>query len=134
MHAIPLPGTENFLQLSPRWTDPWSWQAAVLLLLALVPVALVFWLYHYELKLVSRWTARSLVTLRLIVIALLWFLVCLQPTLARAPSTDLPGRVIVAVDLSDSMSVTDPQRLPVEKLRLARTLKLAGDLCSDLQL
>src|SRR5947209_580618 len=115
MHAIPLPGTENVLQLSPRGSELWSWQAAVLVLLAVVPVALILWLYRYELKLVSRWTARSLVALRLVVIALLWFLVCLQPTLARSPSTDLPGRVLLAVDLSDSMSVTDPQRPPVEK-------------------
>src|SRR5262249_8327793 len=37
---------------------------------------------------------------------------------------------LVAVDVSDSMGVRDPQREPVEKLRLARALKLAGDLCS----
>src|SRR5205807_300738 len=42
--------------------------------------------------------------------------------------------VLVAVDLSDSMDVRDPQREPVEKLRLAKALRLAGGLCSDAQL
>src|SRR5262249_17996064 len=47
---------------------------------------------------------------------------------------ELRGRVLIAVDLSNSMAVVDPQRPPAEKLRLAKALKLARDLASDEQL
>src|SRR5262249_27693096 len=78
--------------------------------------------------------ARCLLLLRLIVLLFVLTLVCLQPVLARHTTEELPGRVLVAVDRSDSMDIADPQRPAVDKLRLARALKLAGDLCSDEQL
>ena len=37
---------------------------------------------------------------------------------AQSKTKELPGRVLVAVDRSDSMDVADPQRPPVDKLRL----------------
>src|ERR1019366_4552631 len=46
----------------------------------------------------------------------------------------LPGRVLVAVDRSDSMDVADPQRPAVDKLRLVRALHLGRDVCGDDQL
>src|SRR5205085_2708583 len=83
-----------------------------------------FWLCRYEMKLVARSTARVLLTLRVLALTLLVLLVGLQPVYARTAQEELPGRVILAVDVSDSMHVPDPQRDPVDKLRLARALKI----------
>src|SRR5262249_17628325 len=68
------------------------------------------------------------------VLGIILFLVCLQPVYARDRTIGLPGRVLVAVDRSDSMDVSDPQRTPAEKLRLARALRLHAGLCTDAQL
>jgi hypothetical protein len=106
-------------------------QIPLLLLFCAVPLALLLWLYRYELQLISRGTALCLLGLRLVAVVLILFLVCLQPIYARNWTEQLPGRVLVVVDRSGSMEVTDPQRQPVEKLRLARALGLASDLCSD---
>ena len=135
MFRIPLLDSDTVLLLTPRWSELGTLlQVGLLLLLCLVPVGLVVWLYRYELQLVKRGTALSLLLLRLVVLFLLLTLVCLQPVYARTTHEELAGRVIVAVDVSDSMDVRDPQRQPVEKLRLAQALKLAGDLCSGEQL
>jgi hypothetical protein len=135
MWHIPLPFTDANLYLSPRWGEsvrlvdfgPW-------LLLCLAPMALVLWLYRYELRLISRVAATALLSLRLLVVLLLLFVVCLQPAVARATTEKVPQRVLIFVDRTASMDVADPQKPPVEKLRLARALHLASDLCSDLQL
>jgi hypothetical protein len=127
MYRIPLPARDSALLLIPRWGDlPGPLQLALLVLLCLVPVALVVWLYRYELRLVARSTASLLLVLRLVALFLLLFLVLLQPVVGRTVTQDLPGHVLVAVDRSDSMDVNDPQRPPVDKLRLARALHL-GD-------
>jgi hypothetical protein len=120
---------------SPPWeqwsgwanTDAWA-------LLGLIPIGLVFWLYRYELQLVSRLTATGLLVLRLAVLLVVMSLAGLGPILAHTVSEELPGRVVIAVDQSDSMGVADPQRPAVEKLRLALALQLARDLCADEQL
>src|SRR5205823_3141899 len=78
----------------------------------------------YELRLVSRGTALALLTLRVAVIALLWFVICLQPVLTKTTVREVPTRVVVAVDLSGSMNVTDPKRSVADKLKLARALRL----------
>src|SRR5437879_884897 len=135
MFRIPLPYTDAVILLSPRW-DGLSGpaQAAVLALCFLVPVVLILWLYRYELRLVRPLPALALLALRLVLILFLLTVVCLQPIVARSTTEELPGRVIIAVDRSDSMEVADPQRQPVEKLRLARALKLAADLCPEAEL
>jgi hypothetical protein len=123
------------LLLAPRWGDSSNpWQLGLWLLIGIVPVFLVLWLYRYELRLVRRWVAVSLLFLRLVVLVLILFLVGFQPIVAHSITEELPGRVLIAVDCSDSMDVADPQRPSVDKLRLARTLKLVGDLCTDAQL
>jgi hypothetical protein len=129
MFRIPLPFTDWSLVLSPRWSDldP-AWQVAVMALVALVPGALLLWLYRYELRLVRRRTAVLLLGLRLVMIALLWFLITLTPELKGPTRTkELSGRVVLAIDQSGSMSVPDPQRTRLEKLRLVRTLKLRAE-------
>jgi hypothetical protein len=135
MHRITLFDDDHVLLLDPRWSDlglvP---QVLLLSLLCCVPLALVFWLYRYEMRLVAAGTARILLCLRAVAIILLLMLVVLQPVYARVSKDELPSRVIVAVDVSDSMHVADPQRDPIDKLKLARGLKIAGDLCSTKQL
>lgn len=135
LFRLPLPSDLGDLLLTPQWSGlaPAA-QAGLIALVCAVPLGLVLWLYRYELRLVTRTAALVLLTLRLVVLALLLFLVCLQPVYARDKTFGLPGRVVVAVDRSDSMDVLDPQRTPAEKLRLARGLKLAGDLATDEQL
>src|SRR5262249_19652828 len=94
----------------------------------------MLWLYRYELKLVRRATALALLALRLAVLLFLLFVLCLQPVVARVPVESLPGRVLVAIDRSDSMEAHDPQRSTLDKLLLARSLNLARDLGSDQEL
>jgi hypothetical protein len=131
MHRIALFDSETALVLTPRWGSPADpGRLALSLAIALIPLVLMLWLYRYELRLVSRFTAGMLLALRLVVVLLLLCLVGLQPVYAREKREELPGRVLLLIDRSDSMDVADPQRSPLEKLRLARALNLAGDLCS----
>jgi hypothetical protein len=126
MIRIPLPGDANALLLSPRWSmlaPIWQWSLIGLLLF--VPAGLVLWLYRYELRLVTRAAAAMLLGLRLLLITLLWAVAAWQPIVAHEVTEELPSRVLIAVDRSGSMDVRDPQRNVLEKLRLARALKLA---------
>ncbi len=132
MHRIALPGTDASLLLSPRWADlSTGWQVALLALVVGLPLLLVVLLYRYELRLIKPGAAVLLLGLRVIVLLLILFLLGLQPVYARTHTEEYPGRVLVAVDRSDSMDVTDPQRPAVEKLRLALALKVGGDVCPD---
>ncbi|HEX5273350.1 MAG TPA: hypothetical protein VFW33_22795, partial [Gemmataceae bacterium] len=132
MHRIALPGTDASLILSPRWADlsPF-WQVTLFALVLGVPLLLAVMLYRYELRLIKRGAAVLLLGLRLVVLLSILCLLGLQPVYARTHTEEFPGRVLVAVDRSDSMDVTDPQRPAVEKLRLALALKVADDVCPD---
>jgi hypothetical protein len=135
MFSLKLPFDLGDLVLTPQWAGlSAALQTGLFLAVCLVPVALVLWLYRYELRLVPRLTALGLLSLRLAVLVLLLLLVCLQPVYARTRTEGLPGRILVAVDRSDSTEIADPQRPAVDKLRLARALRLAPDLASDEQL
>src|SRR5262249_51915671 len=102
MWRIPLPG-DNVLLLTPRWSELQSpWQIVLPALLFLVPVGLMLWLYRYELRLVRRWTAWSLLAIRLLLLAMLWFVVGWQPVLVHEFSEEISGRVLIAVDRSRS--------------------------------
>ncbi len=137
MLSLPLPWLWKGwnLLLTPQWgaLGP-VLQIAVIAAACLVPLALIAWLYRYELQLVPRLAAVFLLLTRVGVLFLLLFLVLLQPVVAQSQTHELRGRVLVAVDRSDSMDVADPQRPPVDKLRLARALHLATDVCGDAQL
>ena len=138
MIHIPLPwflfGDRSLFLSFPGSEFPLVLRIGFFLLCVGVPIALVLWLYRYEAKLVRTKTALTLLGLRLAALCLLLFLGLLQPIIVRHTRQELPGRVVVAVDRSDSMDVTDPQRPAVEKLRLARMFKLAGDICPAEQL
>jgi hypothetical protein len=132
MLRFTIPGTDSALLLSPRLADlaP-GLQIAIIIAICLLPIGLTALLYRYELQLIRRSVAMLLFGLRLVVLFLILFLVCLQPVFARAHVEELPGRVVIAVDRSDSTDVTDPQREPVDKLRLALGLKIARETCPE---
>jgi hypothetical protein len=130
-----IPFTDYRLLLSPRWSElSGVMQWILLALLCLAPVVLMIWLYRYELNLVRRATALGLLALRLSILLFLLFVLCLQPVAARVPVESIPGRVLVAIDRSDSMEARDPQRSLLDKLILARSLDLGRDLASDQEL
>ncbi|CAN5316007.1 hypothetical protein BH11PLA2_BH11PLA2_00100 [soil metagenome] len=127
-----LPFTDATLNLSMPLSGMPSWLRTMALVGILVAFAYVVRrLYHSELRLVSRGPARILLLLRFVLLAGLLLLLVLDPRLTRTRSEEVPARVMVAIDLSDSLRVTDPNRPPAEKLRLAMTLKLAADLAGD---
>jgi hypothetical protein len=132
MFNVRLPSDWGEVLLTPQWIglSPLL-QMLLIAAVCLVPLGLILWLYRYELRLVSRLRASGLLGLRLLVLVLMLLLVCFQPIYARTSKSELPGRILVAVDCSDSMGVVDPQREPVEKLKLARALRLAEDLGGD---
>jgi hypothetical protein len=127
MFTISLPWPETSMLFSLPWSGLNPVVRGVLLGgIILVPLVLLLSLYRYELRLVPRLTAFSLLGLRLTVLVLILFLVCLQPIYARDRVYEIPGRILIAVDRSGSMEVADPQREPADKLRLARALGLTA--------
>jgi len=133
MIHIPLPFPDTSLLLSPRWTGMSSSGQVAVILLCLIPPALVLWLYRYEMRLVPRSRALTLLGLRMLVLLFVLGLGMLQPIVQRMTKEELRGRVLVAVDRSDSMDVTDPQRPAVDKLRLARALQMSQEIAPDSQ-
>ncbi len=125
MPAISFPLGEWVLQTHPRFSSlGLLWQIVTIALFLCVPCLLLVWLYIYEMRLVKRITAVTLLTLRLLGVFLLWSLVMWQPSLAKVEDEEQPTRVLVALDFSASMDLTDAQRSPLEKLRIARSLGL----------
>src|SRR5262249_15191359 len=129
MFTIPMPWRDSSLLVAFPWSGlPPLARAVLLAVVCLAPLLLILWLYRYELRLVSGGPARALRGLRRAAFAGVLALVCPQPVYARTHTIALPGRVLRAVDCSDSMDITAPQRDPAEKLRLAKALRLSSDL------
>ena len=76
-------------------------------LLGLSAAALLVLLYRAERRLVSRRAGAVLLGLRLLAAGLLASFLA-EPTLTWTGHVAMPGRVIVAVDVSDSMDTADP--------------------------
>ena len=76
-------------------------------LLGLAAAVLLVLLYRAERRLVSRRAGAVLLVLRLLAAGLLASFLA-EPTLTWTGRVALPGRVIVAVDVSDSMDTADP--------------------------
>jgi len=135
MFDVPFTSTGTHLVLTPRWGElstPLDALACGSLLL--LPLVLALWLYRRELRLVHPLVASLLLMLRLLVLGSVIFLVGFQPIIENSTTEELPGRVLIAVDRSESMEIADPQRTQAEKLQLARAVHVAGDLCSEEQL
>lgn len=88
--------------------------------------ALIATLMRYERRLVSPRVGWTLLALRLSVLAVL-FLTFLQPVLSWTIDRNRTGRVLVAIDLSESMDTSDAHASRADKLRWARGLGMIGN-------
>lgn len=125
MLSVPVPLTSasfDFALPFPGWPQ-WG-RVGVVLVAAAVLVMLLGWLYRRETRLVSRRLAFALMALRLAAVAAIFLTTAADPTLVTVTSREVPSRVLIAVDTSDSMRVADPQRPADEQERIARALKL----------
>src|SRR4051812_166402 len=100
-----------------RWG--WLW-----LLVGAVALGLVLLLYRYERKLVSRRTGALLLGMRLMAALALVFAL-LEPIARTTYRESLRGRVILGVDLSESMGTAAPGRSGESRKALAKELNLS---------
>ncbi|MCH9653175.1 MAG: hypothetical protein K0U86_05310 [Planctomycetes bacterium] len=108
----------------------WTITGVCAIVLALVTIILLF---RYERRLVPPSIGNILITLR--VLALLFILLTfLEPVLTWSFDTEKTGRLVVAIDVSDSMNTQDLHASDLEKLRLARALKMIGNKKIDARL
>src|SRR5262245_37790907 len=134
MYRITFPFTDTRMVFTPPLESlPCSLRIVLLLFGLSVTGGLLLWLYGYEARLVLPLRAAGRLLLRGVVLVLLFF-VCCQPLISRPTSERIAGRVLIALDRSDSMSITDPQRDLPEKLRLAKALNLHSEICKDSQI
>jgi hypothetical protein len=125
MFTLPIPLTSaslNFTLPLPGWSR-WLRLAVVLLLLVGFGVVLSR-LYRHELLIAKRKIARILLGLRLTAMGVVFLTLGTQPTLVKTSQIPVPSRVLVALDTSDSMRITDPHRTEAEKLTLASVLRV----------
>jgi hypothetical protein len=108
-------------------TSGWFWFCAIVCVAAAILVGL---LLKYERTLVSARVGNSLLILRLSVLVLLC-LTFLQPVVTWVLDRDRSGKIIVAVDVSESMDTADAHADKASVLRLARSLELIGNSATD---
>lgn len=94
--------------------------------LVAIAVVLSLWLLRLERKLVSRSVGATLIGLRLGVLFLLLALL-LRPLLTKQFDVALRGKIVVAVDGSQSMETRDRHASFAEKLRWAKALGMVGN-------
>ena len=111
--------------------SPW-WFALTLVMLA-TAIALIVTLIRYERRLVPPAVGRSLLLLRLAVLLLLG-LALAEPVISWSRDRTRTGRILVAIDLSDSMDMTDRHASRADKLRWARALDMVGNPAIDRRL
>ncbi len=108
---------------SPAWV--------LFAMLSVVAVLLVsVWLMRLERRMVSRNVGRVLLSLRVAVLAVMLTLL-LQPVLTTQLDVTQHGRVIVAIDASQSMEIHDANAPLGEKLRWAQALGMLGNQETD---
>lgn len=109
-----------------------GWFITIVLVIALT-LGVMFWLFKYERRLISRRLGITLFGLRclslLVVLAML-----LEPVLTWVVNREKTGRVAVAVDLSESMTTIDSHAENSEKLRWARGLGMIGNKQTELRM
>lgn len=132
MFRIDLFFTDGYLLLSPRFVDGSRiWRTIFLGCIFAFVLFLIWRIYRYELKFITRPSAIVLFLLRCVVFTLIFIAAFFQPMIRYTSTQVIPSRIVIAIDRSDSMSITDPQRSALESLELAKGLKLAGDLADD---
>lgn len=94
---------------------------------------LILLLLRYERQLVSRTVGNWLLGLRIAVLATV-LMTLLQPVLSWTLDQRRTGKILVGIDLSDSMGTTDPHAMRAEKLRWARGLGMIGNPSIDARL
>ncbi len=97
----------------------WLWLAV-----GVAAVVLLLILYRYERKLISRKAGLALLALRLAAAAAL-VVALFEPIAERVYTEKVRGRVVVGVDLSESMATTDPSRPTEEREKLRTALGLS---------
>lgn len=121
---LPLLGLDGPLTLTPRWGDESNPLPLLGIGLALLLAwGLVFWLFRWEARLIRLRAAVALLSLRVLLLTCLWFVAFFQPQIAPAVPDVPKERVLIALDLSESMDLADP-RTPQENLRLVLALGL----------
>ncbi|MFT4557034.1 MAG: hypothetical protein ACI92S_002391, partial [Planctomycetaceae bacterium] len=103
-------------------TSGWFWFCAAVCVVAAVCVGL---LLKYERSLVSSRVGNTLLVLRLSVLGLLC-LTFLQPVVTWVLDRDRSAKIIVAVDVSESMDTADAHASKASLLRWARSLEMIG--------
>lgn len=132
MFRIDFPLTDAYLLLTPRLGGMSRYaQVGLLSLILGVILFLIVRLYRHELKLIPRGYALLLLCLRLCLVVSLFFVITMKPAVGRTISETVPSKLLVGIDRSDSMAITDPQRSQLEKLELAKGLKLVKDIADD---
>jgi hypothetical protein len=99
----------------------------------LAALALSVFLMRLERRLVSRTVGWLLLTIRTCVLAWL-LLIMLRPVLTNEWDVSQTGRIVVAIDVSQSMETVDRHASTEEKLRWAVALGMLGDNLSDADL
>jgi len=94
------------------------WWASLIVLCFLVAVGLVVRIYQYERKLVSRSVGWGLVSLRICVLLLI-LLMALQPTLSWTSNSKEQTKILIALDVSESMDLVDEQADETERAQWA---------------
>ncbi|MEK6262128.1 MAG: hypothetical protein AABP62_26320 [Planctomycetota bacterium] len=112
-------------------------QSSLTLLVHLTAVGLtlllIVMLLRYERRLVSKAVGNWLLGLRVAVLAVV-LMTLLQPVLSWTLDQKRTGRILIGVDLSNSMATTDVHALRGEKLRWARGLGMIGNAAVDARL
>lgn len=103
-----------------------SWTSLAVVAVVIAAAALVVLLSRYERKLVPAPVGYGLLLLRLCVIATLW-IALLQPVMTWSVDRERTGRVIVSLDVSESMTTADKIATPAEKFRTAIGLGMIGN-------
>ncbi len=115
--TLDLPGGRRLVLAGGQFG--WFWLAA-----GAVAVVLLLVLYREERRLVSRRAGLGLLALRVLA-ALALVATLFEPIAARTFREAVRGRVIVAVDVSESMATADPGRTGAERAGLVKVLGMS---------
>lgn len=126
MLSIPVPWTGWSFDFSlpfPGWP---MWVRIPVVLLGAAVLTVILWvLYRREVRLVPKRVARLLMALRLAAVLAVFLTTAADPSFVAVTSKEVPSRVLICVDTSDSMRVADPQRPQDEQQRIATALNIS---------
>ena len=106
----------RFFVLETSWS---LWFAA---LVGGVAIEAIWWIYGLEKKLVLPWRGRLLLALRLLATAVVLFIL-VQPVLSRMKDREINREVVVLVDDSESMQLSDSQHAISDQLAVGELFK-----------